>query len=255
MHFFHPVARRPLVEVIPGDRTSRDTLGRVVGLVRAIEKYPLWVGDRPGFVVNRLLHPYLTEAMTLLLEGVAPERIDRVAVAAGMDKGPLRLADEIGLDTVLDGGRVLLEAYGARIQPSPLLIGLYKSGQLGVKTGAGFYRYAQGAETTVPTLDPTTAERIAFWRREVKTYSDEAICARLWLGMLLEGVRLLDEAVVGSPEEIDLAVLFGLGFPLAIGGLFAWAASIGWEGIIARAEVAGQEKAVFEMEESLKRYL
>ena len=129
-----------MVEIIPTGSTSLATVARAIDFVDMLGKNPLWVGDRAGFVINRLLHPYLTEAMALLLDSVAPERIDRVMRDAGMDKGPLRLADEIGLDTVLDGGRVLFAELGDRINPSPLLIRLYKSGRFGLKTGSGFYR-------------------------------------------------------------------------------------------------------------------
>jgi 3-hydroxyacyl-CoA dehydrogenase len=228
VHFFHPVGQRPLVEIIPTDATSPETVAAAIDFVYRVGKNPLWVGDRAGFVVNRLLHPYLTEAMALLLESVAPERIDQAMCDAGMEKGPLRLADEIGLDTVLDGGRVLFAEFGDRINPSPLLIRLYKSGRWGVKTGSGFYCYDSTCGDEEPAIDEETARQIDFWRGEPKEYDDRMIVERLWGAMLLEGARLLHEQVVESSDEIDLAVWFGLGFPQAEDGLFGWARSDDW---------------------------
>ncbi len=225
IHFFHPVRQRPLVEVIRGPLSSDETIAAAVTFGKQIHKTPLVVDDGPGFLVNRLLVPYLNEALELLLDGVPVDRIEHVAVQFGMAKGPLRLMDEIGLDTTLLGGRVLWEAFPERVVPSPLLISMVKSGLLGCKSGQGFFAY--------PDANPQTPRRqtlealLATWRRDPVPLSDDLIAARLLLPMVLEASRLLQEGVVRSPGDIDLAVLLGLGFPSARGGILYWADSFG----------------------------
>ncbi len=206
LHFFHPVRCRPLVEVVRGSRTSQATLVAAQRFVRQMGKVPVVVGDGPGFLVNRLLFPYLGEALELLLEGVGPERLEAIARRFGMAMGPLRLLDEIGLDTALFAGRVLFQAFPDRIVPSPLLIAMYKARRWGRKSGAGFFQYAEGRQSADPKPDPEAERLIAAWSRDCPPLSDEQVLHRLLLPMVLEATRLLAEGRVGSPEEIDRAV-------------------------------------------------
>jgi 3-hydroxyacyl-CoA dehydrogenase/enoyl-CoA hydratase/3-hydroxybutyryl-CoA epimerase/3-hydroxyacyl-CoA dehydrogenase/enoyl-CoA hydratase/3-hydroxybutyryl-CoA epimerase/enoyl-CoA isomerase len=223
IHFFHPVRHRPLVEIIRGPKTTAATVATAVAFGQAIEKLPLVVDDGPGFLVNRLLVPYLNEALELLLDGATVDQIESAAAQFGMARGPLRLMDEIGLDTTFLGGRVLWEAFPERVVASPLLISMVKSGLLGRKSAAGFFRYS---DVPGPAPRRSLDELIATWARPPQVFSTEAILARLLLPMVLEAARLLEKQTVGDPREIDLATLFGLGFPAWRGGLLYWADAI-----------------------------
>jgi 3-hydroxyacyl-CoA dehydrogenase len=230
MHFFHPVRHRPLVEIIRGPHTSSETVAAVVGHARRIGKMPLVVNDGPGFVVNRLLFPQLGEALEMLRQGIRAEAIERAAVEFGMAMGPLRLMDEIGLDTTLQAGWVLAAAFPERIVSSPLLVSMVKAGRLGQKAGAGFYSYEPSSS---PIIAETAIETIAArWRDDVCKSSDESITLRLVLPMLLEATRLLEEGIVCDARSIDLATLFGLGFPVEKGGLLWWADTLGADRIV-----------------------
>lgn len=234
LHFFHPVARRPLVEVVRGTRTSAATVASAARFVATIEKTALVVADGPGFVVNRLLMPYLTEAVELLLDGAAVERIERAATEFGMAKGPLQLIDEIGLDTVVAGGKVLWRAFPKRIVLSPLMVGLYKAGRFGVKSGAGFFDYANHGDDESCPVDLFTLRKIAEWARTPQRLDDKQLRDRLFLPMVAEAIRLLEEGRVSSPVEIDTAVVLGLGFPARRGGLLRWADTIGTAAVVER---------------------
>ncbi len=233
LHFFHPVRGRPLVEVVRGPQTGEQAIASAVAYVRSIEKVPIVVGDRPGFLVNRLLFPYLAEAFELVLDGAGVAEVERAATEFGMAMGPLRLMDEIGLDTVVLGGRVLWEAFPERINPSPLLVAMYKAGRLGRKSGLGFFAYPAGLAPGEPGRhDPAVDELIAAWVRPARLVSADDILARLLLAMLLEAARILEEEEGRDPPAIDLAVVLGLGFPAARGGLLRWADGLGLRRIL-----------------------
>jgi 3-hydroxyacyl-CoA dehydrogenase/enoyl-CoA hydratase/3-hydroxybutyryl-CoA epimerase/3-hydroxyacyl-CoA dehydrogenase/enoyl-CoA hydratase/3-hydroxybutyryl-CoA epimerase/enoyl-CoA isomerase len=233
MHFCHPVAQRPLVEIIHGPRTSDRTLAAVVAHAQRIDRIPLTTPDGPGFVVNRLLFPYLGEALELLQEGETAESIEAAAVEFGMALGPLRMMDEIGLDTTLRAGLVLAAAFPERIVASPLLVSLIKAGRLGRKSGAGFFAY-DGENEDNPSFNTETPHHCNGRDSGRRTHSlNTTLAYRLMLPMLLEATRLLEEGMVRDPREIDLAVLFGLGFPAEKGGLLWWADTLGADRIIA----------------------
>jgi 3-hydroxyacyl-CoA dehydrogenase len=233
LHFCHPVRERPLVEIIRGPETGDDTIAALIAHAKAIEKLPIVVADGPGFVVNRLLLPYLAEALDLLMSGDAVEAIEKAAVDFGMAKGPFRLMDEIGLDTTLQSGWSLAAAFHDRIPVSPLLVALIKSGRLGQKSGAGFFSYAGPALSAVSyEPDPAAIEIIARWATKSNRLSDEVIVYRLLLPMVLEATRILEEGKVRDPRDIDLAAIFGLGFPDRRGGLLRWADTLGAAAIL-----------------------
>jgi 3-hydroxyacyl-CoA dehydrogenase/enoyl-CoA hydratase/3-hydroxybutyryl-CoA epimerase/3-hydroxyacyl-CoA dehydrogenase/enoyl-CoA hydratase/3-hydroxybutyryl-CoA epimerase/enoyl-CoA isomerase len=266
LHFFHPVRGRPLVEVVRGPQTGEQAIASAVAYVRSIEKVPIVVGDRPGFLVNRLLFPYLAEAFELLLDGAGVANVERAATDFGMAMGPLRLMDEIGLDTVVLGGRVLWEAFPERIHPSPLLVAMYKAGRLGRKSQAGFFAYPAGLAAgelgrkktgTVPVFyDPAVDELIAAWARPPQHVPAEDILARLLLAMLLEGARILEEWKGDCPRflpsAIDLAVVLGLGFPAARGGLLRWADSLGIRRVLSMLDGYGRLGPRFEAPQLLR---
>ncbi|MDO4574369.1 MAG: 3-hydroxyacyl-CoA dehydrogenase family protein [Planctomycetia bacterium] len=230
LHFLHPVRHRELVEVIPSTQTQEGVLQRLCDHALAIGKTPLCVGDCPGFVVNRLLQPYLNEAMTLLQEGVSMAAIENAAKHFGMAWGPLRIMDEIGLDVVFHSGRVLFEAYPDRVSPSPILITMIKKKLLGRKTGAGFYHWGRDWHEHVNDhrREPSrfcnrAKEIIKMWKNErVEKHSRNELAIRMATAMAMEGGRIIIEDVVGEQGQVDMAAVIGLGFPESKKGPLAW---------------------------------
>ena len=237
MHFFNPVRRMMLVEVIRGPATSDATVAAVVAHAKRLGKCPVVVRDSPGFLVNRVLMPYLHEAVEMVREGVEPERIDRVSRGFGMPMGPIELYDMIGLDTAFYAGLVLSDAYGDRIEASPVIPALVKAKRLGRKTGAGFYDYAgTGPKARIVDTGTGAATVLARYPLPRRETTDRTIADRLFIPMLLEALRVLEEGIVRDGRDIDLAVIHALGFPPFRGGLLAWADSVGAVEIVRRLE-------------------
>src|SRR5919197_3064230 len=224
MHFFNPVDRMQLVEVIRGDKTSDQTVVTLVALARRIGKTPIVVRDCPGFLVNRILFPYINESLLLLEEGVPPRAIDKAATAFGMPMGPVTLNDLVGLDTSLYAGRVVNSAFADRAVTTRILDELVKAGRLGQKSGAGFYSYAKGSRGADDPALEAILERCRTGRREV---SQEEITDRLFLPMVVEASRVLMEGIVREPADVDMGLLLGIGFPAFHGGIPRWAATLG----------------------------
>jgi 3-hydroxyacyl-CoA dehydrogenase len=240
IHFFVPVRKRPLVEVVRGVETSDRTIATAVAFARAIGKLPIVVKDSPGFLVNRVLMPYLHEAIELVREGVSPQRVDRVAKAFGMPVGPIELYDLIGLDTAFYAGIVMHESFGDRIEASPVIPAMVRAKLLGQKSGAGFYLHGGRGQPLVP--NPAIAKRLEPYALEphgdpAVVHADDRIIDRLFLPMVLEATLALDEGVVDHSGDVDLAVVHGLGFPAFRGGLLGWADSLGAETILERLSV------------------
>jgi len=221
-HFFNPVDRMPLIEVIRGAQTDDATVASLVALAKRLGKTPVLVNDGPGFLVNRILGPYLNEAGYFLEEYGNVEGIDRAFVEFGMPMGPLRLLDEVGLDVAQKAGKVLAAAFGERAAPSPVVDRLVAEGRLGKKTGRGFYRY-EGKEETP---DATVLAIAGADRQPVPPA--ELIERGLGL-MIAEAARCLDDGIVASAGELDLAMVMGTGFPPFRGGLLRYADSYGLE--------------------------
>lgn len=234
IHFFNPVRRMQLVEVIRGERTSDETVSTAVAYAKRLGKMPIVLKDGPGFLVNRLLLPYMNEALELLLDGVSISEVERAAKAFGMPMGPITLYDVVGLDTALFAGRVLWEAFPDRIAVSPLLSRLVKAGRLGQKTGAGFFRY--GGKKNKPEPDPEFDTIVQDLLREPRELTREQITHRLFLPMLLEATRVLEEELVRDVRDVDLGLIFGIGFPAFRGGLLFWADQIGASTILKQLE-------------------
>lgn len=233
LHFFHPVRSKALVEVVRGPQTNAETVAAMTAYAKTIGKVPIVVADGPGFLVNRLLMFYLNEALELLLDGASVEQIDAAAVRFGMSMGPIRFIDEIGLDTALLSGMVLREAFPERIPASPLLIHMIKAGRLGRKSGAGFFSYALARGLDEPGRpDPGASAIVARWARAPQHPTPATMVARMILPMILEATRILEEKRVGDPRDIDVGVLFGLGFPKSRGGLLHWADSLGADRVV-----------------------
>lgn len=220
IHFFNPVHRMPLVEIIPGPDTTASSIARAVQLVRALRKSPLVVSDSPGFLVNRLLMPYLNEAAHAVHEGWRVEWIDEALERFGMPMGPLRVVDEVGLDVARHVARVLEEAFGERAKASPLLEQLIERGALGTKAGRGFYRHV-GRKRWV------NREDLQLGQDRATKPSDNDIVDRMLLGMVLEAARCWSERVVRDPGHLDLGMILGAGFPPFTGGVRRWALARG----------------------------
>ena len=235
MHFFNPVERMQLVEVIRGTQTDDGAVQKTLALAKTLGKTPVVVKDCPGFLVNRLLFPYLNESLLLIEEGASPEVVDRAARTFGMPMGPITLHDVIGLDTALFASRVLAAAYPDRVLEPKILAVLVEAGRLGQKSGAGFYRY--DSDSRKGSLDPLLEAMIAkLGSNPKREFTDEEITNRLFLAMLVEAIHALSEAIVRDPETIDISLILGTGFPTARRGLLRWADTIGAKKIVAALE-------------------
>lgn len=231
LHFFNPVDRMQLVEVIRGDKTSDQTVVTLVAHAKRIGKTPIVVRDCPGFLVNRILFPYMNESCALLEEGADPRAIDKAATSFGMPMGPITLSDVVGLDTALYAGAVVNTAFKDRAKETRILGELVKAGRLGQKSGAGFYSYAKGSRGVD---DPALAGFLKQCGTGSQSFTPEEMIDRMFLPMLVEASLVLEEGVVRDPADVDLGLILGIGFPAFRGGLLRWADSEGLNTIIHR---------------------
>jgi 3-hydroxyacyl-CoA dehydrogenase/enoyl-CoA hydratase/3-hydroxybutyryl-CoA epimerase len=202
IHFFNPVPQMMLVEVVSGERTDAALAARAAAFVRQIDKLPLPVKDSPGFLVNRVLGPYMQNAFRMLDEGIPPETIDVAMEAFGMPMGPIELADTVGLDICLAAGKELAKkGAGGETEAPKVLLDKVALGQLGKKTGQGIYRYEKGkpAKGSAGTVTPELTESL------IEPYLAEARAVR-------------DEGVVADADLIDAGLIFGTGFAPFRGG-------------------------------------
>ena len=231
MHFFSPVARMPLLEVIPSDRTAPEVTSTAVAFGRRMGKTAIVVRDRPGFWVNRILGPYMNEAGHLLLEGAAVDELDRLMVSWGFPVGPITLLDEVGLDVAEKASGVLHAAFGDRLAAAPAFAKLVKDGRLGRKAGRGFYRYVGGKRRGV---DPALSELLDIHPNGGPRAAE--VIQRLVLVMLNEAARAVGEGVVRAPRDGDLAAIFGFGFPPFRGGPLRHADDLGAARLVGELE-------------------
>jgi 3-hydroxyacyl-CoA dehydrogenase/enoyl-CoA hydratase/3-hydroxybutyryl-CoA epimerase/enoyl-CoA isomerase len=228
MHYFNPADRMQLVEVIRGAKSSDETVAVTVALAKKIGKTPVVVKDCPGFLVNRILMPYMNEALLLVEEGAPLAAIDKAAKAFGMPMGPITLHDVVGMDTALFAGRVVAAAYADRMFEPKVLAALVEAGRLGQKSGAGFFAYSKGGTKGKP--DPAFDALLAKVRGSTappREFSQQELQDRMFLPMLIEASRALAEGIARNPEDLDMSLILGLGFPAFRGGLLRWADSLG----------------------------
>ena len=232
LHFFNPVDRMPLVEVVAGPASAPEVVAAAYRTALDLGKTPILVRDCPGFLVNRLLSFYLGEALHLLESGADPASVDRVMKRFGMPMGPFALLDRIGLDVADKVTKVVKEAYGERL-PSQAAVGrLAAAGNLGTKSGRGFYLY--GAKGKNLGLAPDVAEAAGNPAR--REFPESELIDRLLLPMVNEAARCLEEGIVSRPLDVDLGMVMGTGFPPFRGGLLRWADTRGVEEIIERLD-------------------
>lgn len=226
LHFFNPVRQMPLVEVIRGQKTSDDTVATAVAYAKKLGKSPIIVGDGPGFLVNRVLLPYMNEALLLLEAGASIKAVDRAATSFGMPMGPITLYDTVGLDIALHAGHVMQKAFPGRVVPSKILPAMVEAKRLGQKNGRGFFNYG-GKKKDRGEESPEVTALLAPLCAEPKKFPSEEIADRLFLPMLLEATRLLEDGIIADVRDVDLGLIFGIGFPPFKGGLFFWADAVG----------------------------
>lgn len=231
MHFFNPVDKMPLVEVIRGEKTSDVAMTTVANFARKLGKTVVYCNDGPGFVVNRILGPYMNESGFLLEEGNSIDSIDKAMVDFGMPMGPLALLDEVGIDVAAKVAGILTEAFGARMQKSTVVEKLYADGRYGKKNGKGLYKYEDGKRK-----DPDTSVYKLIGVAAPKQADEKAVVERMLLAMINEASLILDEKIVASAAELDLAMIMGTGFPPFRGGLLRYADALGVPYILARLD-------------------
>lgn len=231
MHFFSPVHRMPLLEVIVTPMTSPAATVAAVAYGKRLGKTVIVVNDGPGFYTTRTLSAYMNEAGRLLEEGASIESIDKALVDFGFPVGPITLLDEVGIDVGGKVGAVLAEAFGGRMAPSDAMRRVVAAGRIGRKGGKGFYKYDEGGEKG--SVDESIYEIIGNTRREIP--ADE-ICNRCVLAMVNEAVLCLQDGVLRSPRDGDIGAVFGIGFPPFRGGPFRYVDSVGADRIVQRLE-------------------
>ena len=226
LHFFNPVNKMPLVEIIRHKGVSQKTIDSLYKWVLKVKKTPVIVNDCPGFLVNRILAPFLNEAAYLLKEGVSVEAIDQAVLNFGMPMGACRLMDEVGLDVCVHVGEVMQEGLGARAKASDLSKLALEHGLLGKKNRKGFYLYDENDKET--EINPALKNLLP---KESKEMDETTIQMRLFLPMINEAAMILDEKIVDNAATVDLGLIFGIGFPPFRGGLLRYADAEGLERI------------------------
>jgi 3-hydroxyacyl-CoA dehydrogenase/enoyl-CoA hydratase/3-hydroxybutyryl-CoA epimerase len=231
MHFFSPVHRMPLLEVIVTPATAAQATVTAVAYGKKLGKTVIVVNDGPGFYTTRTLSAYMNEAGRLLDEGASIEAIDKALVDFGFPVGPITLLDEVGIDVGGKVGLVLSEAFGARMAPSEAMRRVVGAGRTGRKGGNGFYKY--GEEGAKGKVDPSIYELIGGQRREIP--ADE-IVQRCVLAMVNEAALCLQERILRSARDGDIGAVFGIGFPPFRGGPFRYIDSAGVDRVVEQLE-------------------
>lgn len=228
MHFFNPVEKMPLVEIVMGAKTSNRTLAVVSALTAKLGKYPIIVRDVPGFLINRILSPYLNEAAFMLQEGYSIEDIDTAATKFGMPMGPIRLLDEVGLDVASHVSEIMIAGYGDRMKAPTFAKTLSTQGRNGRKSGAGFYDF--GGEHPAPAQNIRELLKLPASEKSISNHAP--LTERLIMALINETVKCFDEGVAGDPgpdaaNQINLGTVMGMGFPPFRGGILYYADTLG----------------------------
>ncbi|WP_237060768.1 fatty acid oxidation complex subunit alpha FadB [Microbulbifer sediminum] len=239
MHFFNPVHKMPLVEVIRGEKTSDNAIARVVAFANKMGKKPIVVRDCPGFLVNRVLFPYFAGFSMLVRDGADFQEVDKVMERWGWPMGPAYLMDVVGIDTGVHAEEVMAEGFPERMGKTFKAASdvMYEAGRYGQKNDKGFYNYEEdkkGKPKKVATdeayelLKPHVAER--------REFDKDEIIERMMVPMATELARCLEEGIVDSPAEADMALIYGIGFPPFRGGIFAWLDKVGMDEFVKMAD-------------------
>ncbi|MEZ9630711.1 fatty acid oxidation complex subunit alpha FadB [Vibrio breoganii] len=240
MHFFNPVHRMPLVEIIRGEKTSDETINRVVAYAAKMGKSPIVVNDCPGFFVNRVLFPYFNGFSQLVNDGADFQHVDKVMERQfGWPMGPAYLLDVVGLDTAHHAQQVMASGFPERMakQGTDAIDILFEQQRYGQKNGAGFYEYQPDKKgKPKKSFNPEVSEYLATLNAPNKQFNDEEVLHRMMIPMINEVVLCLEENIISSPQEADMALVYGLGFPPFRGGVFRYLDSLGIKNYLALCE-------------------
>ncbi|PSW11660.1 fatty acid oxidation complex subunit alpha FadB [Photobacterium sanctipauli] len=256
MHFFNPVHRMPLVEIIRGEKTSDETIDRVVAYAAQMGKSPIVVNDCPGFFVNRVLFPYFAGFSMLLRDGANFEYIDKIMEKQfGWPMGPAYLLDVVGIDTAHHAQAVMAEGFPERMGKDykDAVDVMFEAERYGQKNGKGFFSYSIDRKgKPKKSIDPDVAALIAPVASNPQQYDDETIIARMMVPMINEVVRCLEEDIIASPADADMALVYGLGFPPFRGGVFRYLDTIGLANYVALADSIAHLGAVYQVPQGLR---
>lgn len=258
MHFFNPVHKMPLVEVIRGAKSSEQAVAKTVAYAQALGKKVVVVNDCPGFLVNRVLFPYFAGFSLLLRDGADFAKVDKVMETWGWPMGPAYLMDVVGIDTGVHAEAVMAAAFPDRLVKTYKASSdiFFEAGRLGQKSGQGFYSYSMDKKgKPVKAVDPASYELLTPHCAASKEFSDEEIIARLMMPMINELCRCLEEGVVASSAEADMALIYGLGFPPFRGGLLRWLDELGAEQVTAMAQATAPLGALYTLPALLEKHL
>ncbi|GAA3549779.1 fatty acid oxidation complex subunit alpha FadB [Zobellella aerophila] len=257
MHFFNPVHRMPLVEIIRGEQTSEDTLNRVVAYAASMGKAPVVVNDCPGFFVNRVLFPYFFGFSQLLADGADFVQVDQVMEREfGWPMGPAYLLDVVGIDTGHHAAAVMAEGFPARMGKTgkDAIDAMYERQRFGQKNGKGFYAYSQDNKGKPrKEADPASYELLKEVVKDRLSLEQDDIIARMMIPMINEVVLCLEEGIIGSPAEADLALVYGLGFPPFRGGVFRYLDTLGLDTYVAMADRFAHLGPLYQVSPGLRR--
>ena len=256
MHFFNPVHKMPLVEIIRGQHTSNETIDQVVAYAAKMRKTPIVVNDCPGFFVNRVLFPYLAAFSLLLRDGGDYRQIDNVMEQDfGWPMGPAYLLDVVGIDTAHHAQKVMAEGFPQRMakHDADAIDVLYEQQRFGQKTGAGFFNYHLDKKgKPKKTIDPHTARLLASIAATSTSFSSTTIIDRMMIPMINEVVRCLEENIITTPAEADMALVYGLGFPPFKGGVFRYLDNLGLANYVALADSHQSLGPLYQVPEGLR---
>jgi 3-hydroxyacyl-CoA dehydrogenase / enoyl-CoA hydratase / 3-hydroxybutyryl-CoA epimerase / enoyl-CoA isomerase len=239
MHFFNPVHRMPLVEVIRGEKTSDVAVAVTVAYARALGKTPIVVNDCPGFLVNRVLFPYFGGFNRLMEQGADFQRVDKVMETFGWPMGPAYLLDVVGMDTALHAGEVMAAGFPERMahDAKSIIQVMVDNERLGQKNARGFYAYEEDKQGKPKKVSDDAAYALVKQVvQEEKTFSDEEIIARMMVPLCLETVRCLEDGIVETPAEADMALIYGIGFPPFRGGALRYIDAMGISAFVKLAD-------------------
>jgi 3-hydroxyacyl-CoA dehydrogenase / enoyl-CoA hydratase / 3-hydroxybutyryl-CoA epimerase / enoyl-CoA isomerase len=256
MHFFNPVPKMPLVEVVRGARTSPQAIAMVTGYAAAMGKTPIVVEDCPGFAVNRTLTPYLIAFLRLVHDGVDFQEIDKAMEAFGWPMGPAYLIDVIGMDITHHVVKIVSAEFAPRMDVpfETALEILLRDGRLGQKNGSGFYKYESNVEGRPrKEIDRDTERLLVAGQPKVKTrVSEEEIVARMMLPLILEAARCVEDGIVDSPGQMDMCLILGLGLPRYLGGALKYADYLGLKNVVERADGLASLSPIYHPSERLR---
>jgi len=256
MHFFNPVHRMPLVEVIRGEKTSQETIDSVVAYAAKMGKTPVVVNDCPGFFVNRVLFPYFFGFTRLLQDGADFVQVDKVMEKQfGWPMGPAYLLDVVGIDTGHHAGEVMAKGFPERMGKTAedAIDVMYQAQRFGQKNGLGFYAYTKDSRgKPKKDADPASYQLLNKVASQSQDYSSEQIIARMMIPMINEVVRCLEEGIIQSPGEADMALVYGLGFPPFRGGVFRYLDNMGLDKYLALADQYAELGPLYHVTDGLR---